>query len=102
MAGSAGDWQRASRRVTSSSFREVEWRPTLAQSGHAPSAEDVLAASGGMQWLRDVLPSVVQDALRIDLGGGHGPAGCGPLGTLGGWERDARRVAPEDGVDPGW
>ena len=73
----------------------------MARSNDALPVEDVLAAGGGMQGLKDVLSSVVQDALQSDPGGGHSPAGCGPLGTLGGSERDAERVAPEDGVDPG-
>ena len=61
---------------------------------------DLLAASGGMQGLKEVRSTVVQDALRSDPGGGDRPVGCGPLGTLGGAERDAQRVAVEDGVDP--
>ncbi len=36
----------------------------MAQANDALSVEDVLAASGGMQGLKDVLSTVVQDALR--------------------------------------
>ena len=49
---------------TSASFRELERRPTMARTNDALSVEDVLAASGGMQGLKDVLSTVVQDALR--------------------------------------
>ncbi len=45
------------------SFREVERRPTMALTNDALSVEDVLAASGGMRGLKDVLSTVVQDAL---------------------------------------
>ena len=72
----------------------------MARTNDALSVEDVLAAGGGMQGLKDVLSTVVQDALQSDPGGSDRPAWCGPLGTLGGAERDAQRVAPEDGVDP--
>ena len=36
----------------------------MARTNDALSVEDVLAASGGMQGLKDVLSTVVQDALR--------------------------------------
>ncbi len=53
---------------TSASFREPDRRPTVAQTNDALSVEDVLAASGGMQGqgLKDVLSTVVQDALGSD------------------------------------
>jgi hypothetical protein len=51
---------------TSARFLELERRPTMARTIDALSVEDVLAASGGMQGLKDVLSGVVQDALRSD------------------------------------
>jgi hypothetical protein len=51
---------------TSASFLELERRPTMARTNDALSVEDLLAASGGMQGLKDVLSTVVQDALRSD------------------------------------
>ena len=38
--------------------------PTIPRANDALTVEDVLAASGGMQGLKDVLPTVVQDALQ--------------------------------------
>jgi hypothetical protein len=45
-------------------FQELERRPTMARTNDALSVEDLLATSGGMQGLKDVLSTVVQDALR--------------------------------------
>lgn len=36
----------------------------MAQTNDALSVEDVLAAGGGMQRLKDVLSTIVQDALQ--------------------------------------
>jgi hypothetical protein len=49
---------------TSASFLELQRRPTLARTNDALAVEDVLAASGGMQGLKDVLSTVVQDTLQ--------------------------------------
>jgi hypothetical protein len=49
---------------TSASFRELEKRPTMARTSDALSVEDVLSASVGMQGLKAVLSTVVQDALQ--------------------------------------
>jgi hypothetical protein len=38
----------------------------MARTNDAQSVEDVLAASGGMQGLKDVLSTVVKDAPRSD------------------------------------
>ena len=70
-------------------FQELEKRPTIARTNDALSVEDVLATSGGMQGLKDLLSTVVQDALQelieAEVTGwgratGNGPesaAGCG-------------------------
>ena len=54
----------------------------MARTNGALSVEDVLAASGGMQGLKDALSTVVQDALQSHSRPRCPPAGCGPLGTL--------------------
>jgi hypothetical protein len=62
-----GGWHRAGHRGNLGEFfQELERRPTMAQTNDALSVEDVLAAGGGMQGLKDVLSSVVQDALQRD------------------------------------
>ena len=61
----AGGWHRAGHRGNLDEFfQELERRPAMTRTNDALSVEDVLAASGGMQWLKDVLPTVVQDALQ--------------------------------------
>ena len=63
---------------------------------------DLLAGRGGMHGLKDVLSTVAQYALQELTEDNDGrPDGCGPLGMLGGPERDAERVTPKDGNDPG-
>jgi len=60
-----GGWHRAGHRGNLGEFfHELERRPMMARTNDAPSVEDVLATSGGMQGLKDVLSTVVQDALR--------------------------------------
>ena len=72
----------------------------MAQTNDALSVEDVLAPSGGMQGLKDVLSTVVQDALQ-ELIEAEVTARLG----AGRWERseerDAERLTAKDGVDPG-
>ena len=45
-------------------FQELKRRPTMARTNDALSVEDLLAAGGGMPGLKDVLSTVVQDALQ--------------------------------------
>ena len=60
-----GGWQRTGHHGNLGRFfQDLGGRPSVARTNGALSVEDVLAASGGMQGLRGVLSSVVQDALR--------------------------------------
>jgi hypothetical protein len=60
-------WHRAGHRGNVGEFfQELEGRPTIARTNDDLSVEDVLAASGRMQGLKDVLSTVVQEALRSD------------------------------------
>ena len=58
----------------------------MTPTNNALAVEDVLAASGGMQELNDVLSTVVQDALQ------EREAWCGPMGTLRRADRGAQRL----------
>jgi transposase-like protein len=76
-------------------FQELERRPTMAQTNAALSVEDVLAAGGGMQGLKDVLSSVVQDALQ-ELIEAEVTARLG----AGRWERSEERSGTRNGSRP--
>jgi len=67
----------------------------MARASHALSVEDVLAASGGMQGLRDVLSTVVQDALQ-ELIEAEVTARLG----AGRWERSEERSGTRNGSRP--
>ena len=66
MVGFGGvGWHRVGHRGNPGEFfQEFEGRPVIAQTNDALSVQDLLAVSGRMQWLEDVLSSVVQDALQ--------------------------------------
>ncbi len=62
-----GGWHRAGHRGNLGEFfQEVKSRPTLARANDALSVKDVLATSGGMQGLKDVLSTLVRDALHVN------------------------------------
>ena len=61
----------------------------------ALSVEDVLAASGGMQGLKDVLSTVVQDALQELI-----EAGVTARLGAGRWERTGERSGVRNGSRP--
>lgn len=82
-------------------FQEIETWSALAHTYGALAVWDVFTAAGYVQGLKHVLPTVVRDALRSSPGGDERPARWGPMGTLEGPVRNAKRVAPEDGVVPG-
>ena len=67
----------------------------MARSNDALSVKDVLAASGGMQGLKDVLSTVVQDALQ-DLIEAEVTARLG----AGRWERSEDRSGTRNGSRP--
>jgi putative transposase len=67
----------------------------MARANDAQSVEDVLAASGGMQGLTDVLPTVVQDALQ-ELIEAEVTARLG----AGRWERTGERSGTRNGSRP--
>ena len=67
----------------------------MARTNDALSVEDVLAASGGMQGLKDVLSTVVQDALQ-DLIEAEVTARLG----AGRWERSEDRSGTRNGSRP--
>ncbi len=59
-----GGWHRAGHRGNVGAFSGAREEATMARTDDALSVEDVLAASGGMQGLKDVLSTVVQDSLQ--------------------------------------
>ncbi len=97
-----GGWHRAGHRENLGEFfQELERGSTMARTNDALSVEGLLTASGGMQGLKDVLSTVVQDALQSDPGRGDRAAGCGPLGIDRKAQRGEERFTAKDGVDPG-
>jgi len=56
---------------TSARFLEPERRPTMARTNDVPSVEDLLAASGGMEGLKDALQELIEAEVTARLGAGR-------------------------------